>query len=74
MMWEDRVVDFDEMTQKFTARVRMASDWKHVYFGAAYATRVRSAIADLKLAIAEAEAHPEIGPIAISVGSPGESS
>jgi len=60
------MTDFDNMANKFTARVRLASEWKHVYFGAAYATRIRSAIAELKSAIAEAEAHPEIGAVAVT--------
>jgi hypothetical protein len=52
--------DFDDMATRFTKRVRVAADWKQNYFGAAYATRIKQAIADLKLAIAEAEKHPEI--------------
>lgn len=55
--------DFDAMTERFTHRVRANVDWKHNYFGAAYATRIRAAIKDLKDAIREAEAHPEIGEV-----------
>jgi hypothetical protein len=52
---------FDDMTDRFGAACRRAAGFRDNYFGAAYATRVRAAIADLKAAIAEAEAHPEIG-------------
>ena len=52
--------DFDEMTDKFGAAMRHAADWR-CYFGAAYSTRVKRAIANAKKAIAEAEAHPKIG-------------
>lgn len=55
--------DFDAMTEAFTVGVRRALHWREAYFGAAYATRVKAAIADLKATIAEAEAHPEIGPV-----------
>ena len=55
--------DFDAMTERFTTGVRRALHWRDVYFGAAYSTRVRQAIADLKATIAEAEAHCEIGPV-----------
>jgi hypothetical protein len=49
------------MARKFTARVTTAAEWKHSYFGAAYSSRIKAAIAELREAIAEAEAHPEIG-------------
>jgi hypothetical protein len=55
------MTDFDQMTARFTSACRVAELWKHNYFGAAYATRIRAAIADLKAEIAIAEAHPEIG-------------
>lgn len=55
--------DFDKMAARFTNRIRANVDWKHNYFGAAYATRIRSAIKDLKDTIREAEAHHEIGPV-----------
>jgi hypothetical protein len=51
---------FDAMARSFTSKVRSAADWKNHYVGAAYATRIRSAITDLRAAIAEAERHPEI--------------
>lgn len=53
--------DFDTMTELFTTRVRHAAEWKHGYFGAAYSSRIRQAVAELKRAIEIAEAHPEIG-------------
>ena len=53
--------DFDRMTEQFTRACLAAADWKHRQFGAAYATRIRAAIADLKAGIAIVEAHPEIG-------------
>lgn len=52
---------FDETCEAFTRACVQASDWKQNQFGAAYATRIRKAIAELKTAIAEAEQHPEIG-------------
>jgi hypothetical protein len=52
---------FDKMAAAFTARVRFAAAWAASYPGAAYATRIRAAIADLRTAIAEAEKSPEIG-------------
>jgi hypothetical protein len=55
------MTDFDRMAERFTARLREAVDWKHNYVGAAYATRIRAAIDNLRDAIAEAERHPEIG-------------
>lgn len=63
---EDGVVvqghdSFDVMTGRFTETVSFAAGWKQNYFGASYSTRVRAAICALKLAILEAEAHPEIG-------------
>lgn len=54
--------NFDEMTVIFTARVTRAANWKHTYFGAAYSTRIKQAIAELKEAIAEAEQNEEIKP------------
>ena len=53
--------DFDAMTAKFTALAIQAAGWKHNYYGAAYATRIRQAVADMKRAIEIAETHPEIG-------------
>lgn len=46
---------FDDMTDRFAARVDKARHWRDNYFGAAYSTRIRAAIAELKEAIAEAE-------------------
>jgi len=54
--------EFDVMMQRFTSRVRFAADWKDNYFGAAYSTRIKQAISDLKSAIAEAELNREIKP------------
>jgi hypothetical protein len=54
--------DFDRMASRFTAHVKRAAEWKHTYFGAAYSTRIREAILELKIAIDEAEKHPEIAP------------
>lgn len=51
---------FDAMTAKFTERVARASQWRHAYYGAAYATRIKEAIKELREAITEAETHPEI--------------
>ncbi len=51
---------FDSMTARFTRACLRASDWKHHYFGAAYATRIRTAIAELKEEIKIAEEDPEI--------------
>jgi hypothetical protein len=52
---------FDRMARDFTVAMQKAAAWKDIYFGAAYSTRIRTAIAELKVAIACAEAHPEIG-------------
>lgn len=60
-MTQEEPVSFDEMAADFTTVVRNASYWKDNYFGAAYSTRIRTAIRELKRAIAIAEAHPEIG-------------
>lgn len=54
------MTDFDKMALAFTTRVRRAAEWEHAYFGAAYATRIRAAIKELKEAIEEAERNPEI--------------
>lgn len=53
--------DFDAMCDLFTSYASTVANWKHAYFGAAYSTRIKAAIADMKFAIAEAEKHPEIG-------------
>lgn len=53
--------DFDKMTERFTAACHDAANWKHVQFGAAYSTRIKSAIKQLEAAIAEAKKHSEIG-------------
>lgn len=55
--------DFDDMAARFTHRIQANVGWRENYFGAAYATRIRSAIKDLKDTIREAEAHPEIGTV-----------
>jgi hypothetical protein len=49
------------MCDLFTSYASTVANWKHAYFGAAYSTRIKAAIADMKFAIAEAEKHPEIG-------------
>ncbi len=53
--------DFDDVCDLFTAYARTVADWKHCYEGAAYSTRLRAAIADMKFAIEQAERNPEIG-------------
>lgn len=53
--------DFDKMAHMFTIRMQAVANWKQTYFGAAYRTRIKSAIREARQAIAEAEAHPEIG-------------
>ena len=58
----ERAPDFDAVCARFTQRVAKAANWKHAYFGAAYSTRINAAIFDLKVAIAEAERHPELAP------------
>lgn len=57
--------DFDVMCDLFTSYARAVANWQQNYFGAAYSTRLRAAIADMKFAIAEAEKHPEIGATAL---------
>ncbi len=47
--------NFDRVCSKFTFRVERAADWKNSYFGAAYSTRLKAAIEELKEAIEEAE-------------------
>jgi hypothetical protein len=54
--------DFDAMCDLFTGHASVVANWKHSYFGAAYSTRLKAAIAEMKYAIAEAEKHPEIRP------------
>lgn len=51
---------FDQMTARFTEACHNATHWKD-YPGAAYATRIKLAIADLKAEIIRAESNPEIG-------------
>lgn len=50
------------MCDRFTDRVRIALYWKNNYFGAAYSTRLKAAIKDLKAAVAEAEECVELKP------------
>ena len=57
----DFPISFDDMAARFTNRVATAAGWKHNYPGAAYSTRIKSAIHHLRSAIAEAELHSEIG-------------
>jgi hypothetical protein len=56
------LAEFDDMCELFTSYAITVADWKHRYAGAAYSTRLKAAIADMKFAIAEAEKHPEIAP------------
>jgi hypothetical protein len=60
---DDKTVtpDFDATCDLFTAYASTAANWKDAYLGAAYSTRIKAAIADMKFAISEAEKHPEIG-------------
>ena len=51
---------FDAMCDLFTSYARTVANWQQYYYGAAYSTRLKAAIADMKFAIAEAEKHPEI--------------
>jgi len=51
---------FDEMAEAFTIAAENAACWRTHYPGAAYSTRIRAAIDELRAAIAAAELHPEI--------------
>lgn len=55
-----RQQSFDEATDRFTNACMFAADWRNHFHGAAYASRVKAAIAYLKKQIAEAEQHPEL--------------
>lgn len=52
---------FDRMALRFTDALYRAAVWKELFVGAAYRTRIKSAIKYLREEIAEAEKHPEIG-------------
>jgi hypothetical protein len=52
---------FDDVTERFSLRVVRAASWKQNYFGS-HKDRLLRAIKELKEAIAEAEAHPELAP------------
>jgi hypothetical protein len=54
--------NFDRVAAQFTFRVERAAAWKHSYFGAAYATRLKAAIRELREAIEEAEKCVELKP------------
>ena len=54
--------NFDRVCKQFTFRVERAADWRNTYFGAAYSTRMKAAIKELKEAIAEAEECVELKP------------
>jgi hypothetical protein len=54
--------DFDTMAREFTVACQIAANWNDVYFGAAYSTRIKSAIEDLERAIEKARQHSEINP------------
>jgi hypothetical protein len=54
--------DFDTMAREFTVACQIAANWKDVYFGARYSTRIKSAIEDLERAIEKARQHPKINP------------
>lgn len=45
--------DFDIAADKFTGLLMFAANWKHNYFGAAYSTRLRQAIKDVREACDE---------------------
>lgn len=51
---------FDDVAARFTERVERAAGWTVNYFGSAWSTRLKQAIAELREAIVEAEQHPEI--------------
>lgn len=53
---------FDDICEMFTFWTEKAYRWKYAYSGAAYSTRIKAAIVDLKEAIAECEKHPELTP------------
>lgn len=46
---------FDVECRRFTDSLILASDWKNIYFGTAYSTRLRQAIVELKIAITRIE-------------------
>jgi hypothetical protein len=48
---------FDKHAKEFTEIVMRAAAWKEVYYGAAYSTRIKQAVEDLKKAITLAEDH-----------------
>ena len=48
--------DFDARAQRFTAKLIEAAGWKHNYSGAAYSTRIATAIKVAGDAISEARA------------------
>lgn len=52
--------NFDKMAATFTEKVAIAANWKQVFYGAAYSTRMNHAIRLLEEAIAEARKSSEI--------------
>jgi DnaJ-domain-containing protein 1 len=44
------LTEFDYATKRFDAEIAKVANWKHGYFGAAYSTRLRAAIADARAA------------------------
>ncbi len=49
-------LEYDTACAKFTDAMRRAAEWKHAYFGAAYTTRLVSALQDARDACNELEA------------------
>lgn len=48
--------EFDIQCENFTQDMRVVSDWKNHFYGAAYSTRLQSAIQVARTACAELEA------------------
>lgn len=46
---------FDASCGEFTQTMEKAAQWKHVYFGAAYSTRLKQAISDARKACDDME-------------------
>jgi hypothetical protein len=45
------MLGFDDACYRFTQACSAAAQWKQIYLGAAYSTRLRQAIADLEVEI-----------------------
>lgn len=48
---------YDKKTHQFSEDLHVAVGWKHNYFGAAYTTRIKQAMAQARLACDEMEAY-----------------